>query len=64
MTNPVRLVIALLGAALLACVVGIIALAVLEAPVPDVLQNIAVGTMTALGALLARPSLTSKDEPR
>lgn len=44
----------LLGAlALLSCA-GVIALAVLEHPVPDVLQNLAVGSMTAVGALLAR----------
>lgn len=39
--------------AILSCA-GIVALAVLERPIPDVLQNIAVGSMTALGALLAR----------
>jgi hypothetical protein len=44
----------LLGAlAILSCT-GIIGLAVLSRPIPDVLQNIAVGSMTALGALLAR----------
>lgn len=44
----------LLGAlALLSCA-GIIGLAVLGKPIPDVLQNVAVGSMTAVGALLAR----------
>lgn len=44
----------LLGAlALLSCA-GIIGLAVLDRPIPDVLQNLAVGSMTAVGALLAR----------
>jgi hypothetical protein len=44
----------MLGAlALLSCA-GVIALAMLERPVPDVLQNLAVGSMTAVGALLAR----------
>lgn len=44
----------LLGAlALLSCA-GVIALAALEHPIPDVLQNLAVGSMTAVGALLAR----------
>lgn len=46
--------LSLLGAlALLSCA-GIIGLAVLSRPIPDVLQNVAVGSMTALGALLAR----------
>jgi hypothetical protein len=44
----------MLGAlALLSCA-GVIALAMMERPVPDVLQNLAVGSMTAVGALLAR----------
>lgn len=44
----------MLGAlALLSCA-GVIALAMLERPIPDVLQNLAVGSMTAVGALLAR----------
>lgn len=44
----------MLGAlALLSCS-GVIALAALEHPIPDVLQNLAVGSMTAVGALLAR----------
>lgn len=44
----------MLGAlALLSCA-GVIALAVLERPIPDVLQNIAIASMTAVGALLAR----------
>jgi hypothetical protein len=44
----------LLGAlALLSCA-GVIGLAALEHPIPDVLQNLAVGSMTAVGALLAR----------
>lgn len=46
--------LALLGAlALLSCA-GVIALAMLSRPIPDVLQNLAVGSMTAVGALLAR----------
>lgn len=44
----------LLGAlALLSCA-GVIGLAAIGRPVPDVLQNLAVGSMTAVGALLAR----------
>lgn len=48
--------VTLLGAlALLSCT-GIIGLAVIGRPIPDVLQSIAVGSMTAVGALLARSS--------
>lgn len=44
----------LLGAlALLSCA-GVIGLAMYGRPIPDVLQNLAVGSMTAVGALLAR----------
>lgn len=55
----------MLGAlALLSCS-GVIALAMLEHPIPDVLQNLAVGSMTAVGALLARSgsSDSAADEP-
>lgn len=47
----VTVAIAVLGLAGLA---GIILLAVVEKPVPDVLQNITVGSLTALAALLVR----------
>lgn len=51
--NPMlRLVAFILGSALLVALVGIIALAVLAHPIPDVLQNLAVGAMSALAALL------------
>lgn len=44
----------LLGSlALLSCA-GIIGLAAMSRPVPDVLQNIAIASMSTVGALLAR----------
>lgn len=52
--STIRLVICGLAAVLLLAVVGIIVLAALEVAVPDVLSNIAVGALTALGAMLAR----------
>lgn len=56
MRNPstIRMVIIGLAAVLILGVVGIIVLAALEVAVPDVLSNIAVGALTALGAMLAR----------
>lgn len=51
-TTPVRLVIAILGLVLVLAVVGIIYLTTQGTPVPDVLQNVAVGALTALAALL------------
>lgn len=52
--STIRLVIVGLGTVLVLGVVGIIVLAALEVAVPDVLSNIAVGALTALGAMLAR----------
>lgn len=54
--NARVLVIAVLvlGATLLGCVAGIVALALNSVPVPDVLQNIAVGSMTGLVGLLVQ----------
>jgi hypothetical protein len=39
---------------LILCVVGIIILAVLQQPIPDVLQNVTIGTLGAVAGLLAR----------
>lgn len=52
--SPKTLLLAVLviGAALLACIAGIVALAATGHPVPDVLQNIAVGSLTGLVGLL------------
>lgn len=55
----------MLGAlALLSCA-GIIALAALDKPIPDVLQSLAVGAMSTVGALLARSGAgdSGGDEP-
>lgn len=52
--STIRLVIFGLGAVLVLGVIGITVLAALEVAVPDVLSNIAVGALTALGAMLAR----------
>lgn len=53
-TPPIRLVVLILGAVLLLSVAGVIALAITSVPVPDVLQNIAVGTLTGLVGLLVQ----------
>lgn len=47
-----RLVIIAVTVALVLSVVGIVLLAVLEQPIPDVLQNVAVGSLTGLVGLL------------
>lgn len=50
--TPVRLVIALVGITLLGALLGIVLLALQGQPIPDVLQNIAVGALTGLVGLL------------
>lgn len=50
--TPTRLVILLVGLVLVIAVLGIVLLAVNTQPVPDVLQNIAVGALTGLVGLL------------
>lgn len=50
--TPTRMVVALIGAVLLLSVVGIIVLATRGNPIPDVLQNVAVGSLTGLVGLL------------
>lgn len=47
-----RLVVALVGLLALVALVGIITLAWAGQPVPDVLQNVAVGSLTGLVGLL------------
>lgn len=54
MNANLRTALLLLGAGFLLAVIGIVVLAVTEHPIPDVLQNVAVGAMTAVGALLTR----------
>lgn len=51
---PLRLVVAILGVVLVVSVAGVIGLAVTGIAVPDVLQNIAVGTLTGLVGLLVQ----------
>lgn len=60
--TPLRMVIAIVGLVLIACVVIIGVLAVRALPVPDVLQNIAVGSLAGLIGLLV-PS-RSNDNPQ
>lgn len=50
--TTIRLVIVILGAVLLASVGGIIALSATNHATPDVLQNIAVGSLTGLVGVL------------
>lgn len=51
-TPMLRLVAIILGAALLLALAAITYLAATEHPTPDVLQNVAVGALAALSALL------------
>lgn len=44
-----------IGLSLILSVLGIIGLAVTEHPIPDVLQNLAVGSLTGLAGLLVTP---------
>ena len=55
--NVYRLAVALVGATLMLSVLGIVYLAATTAgPIPDVLQTIAVGSLTGLVGLLAVPT--------
>lgn len=56
--TPLRMVIAFIGAVLIACVVGIVVLSATDHGVPDVLQNVAVGALTGLVGVLV-PSRTN-----
>lgn len=57
MMSPRTILVAvgIVGALAVIAVLGIIGLAVYGQPVPDVLQNVAVGSMTGLLGLLATP---------
>lgn len=58
MTNTYRVAILFVGSTLLLCVVGIIVLAMgggSGRPIPDILQNIASGSLAGLIGLLVNP---------
>lgn len=59
--TTIRLVIGILGAVLLLCVALIGLLAWHERAIPDVLQNIAVGSLASMGTLLV--PTRSNDQP-
>lgn len=52
----IKTVIYFVGAVLVLSVLGIVLLALSAVPIPDVLQNIAVGSLTGLVGLLVQPS--------
>lgn len=52
MKTPTALVICFVGLTLLGALVGIVVLASNGQPIPDVLQNVAVGALTGLVGLL------------
>lgn len=56
------LVIKFVGMVLTLCVVGIVTLAYRGSAIPDVLQNIAVGSLALLGGLLAQPRTPTPTE--
>ena len=58
---PIRLVIVFMGTALLTCVILIGMLSYQGRGIPDVLQNIAVGSLASLGTLLV-PTRTPPGE--
>lgn len=60
--TPLRMVIGFIGVVLLVCVAGIIYLSGNGHPVPDVLQNIAVGSLTGLVGVLV-PSRSQDNDP-
>lgn len=53
----------MLGALSLLSCAGVIALASLGHPIPGILESLAVGSMTAVGALLARGDSTAATTP-
>lgn len=61
--NDLRNVVYIVGAALLLCVAGIIMLAAIDPdPIPDVLQNLAIGSLTGLVGLLAPSPVRNRGE--
>ncbi len=61
-TSPIRLVIGFVGLTLLGALAGIVLLALNGQPVPDVLQNVAVGALTGLVGLLVPAGRTSSGD--
>lgn len=57
-----KTVIFFVGAVLILSVLGIIGLALTGHPIPDVLQNIAVGSLTGLVGLLVPNTLSARGE--
>lgn len=55
-----KVVIYFVGSVLILSVVGIVTLALYAKPIPDVLQNIAVGSLTGLVGLLVPSSLNDR----
>lgn len=61
-TTPVRLVIGFVGFTLLGSLAGIVLLALNAQPIPDVLQNVAVGALTGLVGLLVPAGRSASGE--
>lgn len=62
--TEMRNVVYIVGAALLTTIVGIIVLALFDPdPIPDVLQNLAIGSLTGLVGLLAPSPIRQRAEP-
>lgn len=61
-TTPIRLVIAFVGCTLLGSLAGIVLLALNSQPIPDVLQNVAVGSLTGLVGLLVQTGRTTNED--
>lgn len=55
-------VVCVVGATLLGGLAGIVVLAVTSTPVPDVLQNVTIGSLTLLGGLLV-PRTAPEESP-
>lgn len=58
-----RLVVLIVGTALLAGLAGIIVLSARGTAVPDVLQNVTIGSLTLLGGLLVPRDSDRRNDP-
>lgn len=61
--TPTKLVVLIVGTALLAGLAGIIVLAAQDRTVPDVLQNVTIGSLTLLGGLLVPRDHDLRNDP-